>query len=117
MASVAMVLGDLAVHRSATLVRQLLANRPLEESLAALAADGPVVATRRPVAANQTQLDAHIHRGRRGARRRSSVCRLVGVRNQIFHFDSVRIRCARVIGSGYGCHGGGNGRFIVHRDV
>ena len=43
LAPVPVVLGDLAVLVAATLVSQLLADRPLEEPLAALAAYGAVV--------------------------------------------------------------------------
>ena len=38
-----MMLGDLTVLVAAALVAELLADRPLEEALAALAADGAVV--------------------------------------------------------------------------
>lgn len=54
-----MVLGDFAVHGAAALVRQLFPYGSFEESLAALAANGPIVAARRPIAAHQTQFHAH----------------------------------------------------------
>lgn len=54
-----MVLGDFAVHGAAALVRQLFPDGSFEEALASLAANGPIVAPRRSIAAHQTQFHAH----------------------------------------------------------
>uniref|UniRef100_A0A8W7PEH8 Secreted protein n=1 Tax=Anopheles coluzzii TaxID=1518534 RepID=A0A8W7PEH8_ANOCL len=59
LAPVPVVLRHLAVHRAAALVAELFADRPLEEALAALAADRAIVATGGPIATHQTELDAH----------------------------------------------------------
>lgn len=56
LASVTMVLGHFAVFGPPALVSQLLADRPLEEALASLAADGPVVPAGSSVPTNNAQL-------------------------------------------------------------
>ena len=76
LAAVAVVLGHLAVLAAAARVAELLANGALEEALAALAADRPVVAPRGPVAAHDAVLDGQGHRSaaRRLVRRDKTQC-------------------------------------------
>lgn len=59
-----MVFRHFAVHRPPTLVAELFADGPFEESFAALAADGAIVPTGSSIATHQAQLDTHaVQRG------------------------------------------------------
>ena len=59
-----MVFRHFAVHRPPTLVAELFADGPFEESFAALAADGAIVPTGSSITAYQAQLDTHaVQRG------------------------------------------------------